>query len=241
MRIDEEKCIGCGNCVPYCPVSAISLNDKAEIDRDRCVECGVCYRSGACKVGAIAIEELEYPRSLRSFFSDPLTIHKETGIPGRGTAEMKTNDVTNRFTEDFFGIALEVGRPGISTSFEEVEKLTKRLVTLKKSGISIEFEPENPLTVLMNPETGELPEEIKKERVLSAIIEMRIYREHLKEVLEEIKEGAKEINTVFSLDFITRNIENKRISEEVMKTLESVGFSPRPNGKTNVGLGRAGK
>jgi|Deesub1362A_J573_1020465.scaffolds.fasta_scaffold03217_3 NAD-dependent dihydropyrimidine dehydrogenase PreA subunit len=241
MKIDEEKCIGCGNCVPYCPVSAISLNEKAEIDRERCVECGVCYRSGACPVDAIVIEELEYPRTLRSFFSDPLTVHKETGIPGRGTAEMKTNDVSNRFTETLLGLALEVGRPGISTSFEEVEKLTKRLVSLKRSGVPIEFEPDNPLTVLMNSETGELPEEIKKERVLSAIIEMRIPYEHVKRVLEEVKEVANEINTVFSLDFITRNIEGKRISEELLNIVQSAGFSPRPNGKTNVGLGRVGR
>lgn len=241
MKIDEEKCIGCGSCMPYCPVSAISLKKKAEIDRERCVECGVCYRSGACPVDAIVVERLEYPRSLRSFFSDPLTVHKETGIPGRGTAEMKTNDVSNRFTENLLGIALEVGRPGISSSFSEVEKLTKRLVALKNSGIPVEFEPDNPLTVLMDPETGELPEEIKKERVLSAIIEMRIPYEHVKRVLEEVKEGAKEINTVFSLDFITRNIEGKKISEKLLEMIRSAGFSPRPNGKTNVGLGRVVK
>ena len=52
MIIDEDKCVGCGTCVPYCTVNAISLIDgKARIDPDECVECYTCYRLWVCPEG----------------------------------------------------------------------------------------------------------------------------------------------------------------------------------------------
>ncbi|MCL2675853.1 MAG: 4Fe-4S binding protein [Firmicutes bacterium] len=46
-----EECIGCGACVDSCPVTAIVLNDKAEIDPDTCIDCGAC--ESECPVSAI--------------------------------------------------------------------------------------------------------------------------------------------------------------------------------------------
>lgn len=42
--VDEEKCIGCGTCIEWCPVSAISLTveNKAYIDQNICIGCGEC-------------------------------------------------------------------------------------------------------------------------------------------------------------------------------------------------------
>ncbi|HHV56372.1 MAG TPA: 4Fe-4S binding protein, partial [Firmicutes bacterium] len=42
MRINPDLCIGCGSCVPYCPMRAISLKDHAVVNEDECVECGIC-------------------------------------------------------------------------------------------------------------------------------------------------------------------------------------------------------
>ncbi|MCO5761281.1 MAG: hypothetical protein NHG36_07190, partial [Chromatiaceae bacterium] len=91
----------------------------------------------------------------------PVYTHKGTDIPGRGTEEMKTNDVTGRFKDGFIGIGLEFGRPGIGTRFREAEKAIKKLVPL-----GIHLEPNNPLTQLIaNPRTGELNPEILDEKV----------------------------------------------------------------------------
>ena len=117
MLIDSDLCIGCGRCSDYCPVDAISVDRKnktAEINLDECVECGNCLRQAKCPKDALYQQELTWPRSVRSVLSDPLTITEESGIAGRGTEEMKTNDVTGRFKRGFVGVAIEMGRPILS-------------------------------------------------------------------------------------------------------------------------------
>ena len=93
MRIDPELCTACGLCQVYCPLGAIHLNDVSEIDQEVCVECGDCIRADVCPTDAFIYEAQPWPRSVREAFSNPLAEHKETRIPGRGTEEMKTNDV----------------------------------------------------------------------------------------------------------------------------------------------------
>lgn len=40
---DASLCNGCGTCVQYCPVRAISLvNEKCSIDSRKCIGCGQC-------------------------------------------------------------------------------------------------------------------------------------------------------------------------------------------------------
>lgn len=53
VRIDGNKCKGCGVCVNICPAQAISLIERiANIDSRRCIECGRCIN--VCPVGAIS-------------------------------------------------------------------------------------------------------------------------------------------------------------------------------------------
>jgi len=43
--LDEEKCIGCTNCIKRCPTEAIRVkNGKARIIKERCIDCGECIR-----------------------------------------------------------------------------------------------------------------------------------------------------------------------------------------------------
>lgn len=40
--IDVEMCVGCGHCVPFCSVEALSVFGKAEVDYELCIECLTC-------------------------------------------------------------------------------------------------------------------------------------------------------------------------------------------------------
>jgi electron transfer flavoprotein alpha subunit len=54
IRVDFEKCTGCGNCVPVCPFGLIEIiDDKARI-KEGCTLCGACR--DACAFQAIIIE-----------------------------------------------------------------------------------------------------------------------------------------------------------------------------------------
>ncbi|MCE5264787.1 MAG: 4Fe-4S dicluster domain-containing protein [Deltaproteobacteria bacterium] len=232
MIIDEDKCIGCESCLNWCPMGAIRMGEeKAAIDQAECVECNVCRRVEVCPVDAFVQKPLEWPRSVRAIYSDPLNIHKETGLAGRGTEEIKTNDVTGRFKRGQVGVAIEVGRPGLGTRLKELEKLS---IALARYGVV--FEPKNPLTNLINLKTGELPAEIREEKVLSAIIEIVVEEAKLAEVLSLIRETAKGLETVISMDVACRAAEDGTWPCE--KILAEAGFYYRPNAKVNVGLGK---
>jgi len=59
IKIDEEKCNGCGLCIPNCPEGALQIiDDKARLISDLfCDGLGACI--GHCPQGAITIEERE--------------------------------------------------------------------------------------------------------------------------------------------------------------------------------------
>lgn len=246
MLIDESKCIGCGLCVPYCPVGAIALRERETprvirgkerrkasfIDFDECAECGVCLRSAGCPTEAIYQQELRYPRTIRSLMSDVLTIAEESQISGRGTEEMKTNEVTGRFKLGTTGVAIEVGRPITGTWMFDVEKIAMAVCAL-----DVEFEPCNPVTSMMaNVKTGEFREDLLNEKVLSAIIEFGLKTEQLPELFDILKRVETEIDSVFSLDVAC--LLNPDGSNPTASSIAEAGLWVAANGKTNVGLGR---
>jgi len=232
MDIKTDVCNGCGQCVIVCPVQAIRMVDnKAVIDEELCVECSVCYRNANCPVNAIRMKRLKWPRVIRVPFSNVIATHKVTGVPGRGTEEMKTNDVTNRFNIGEIGVSIELGRPGVGTRLENIELFTTRL-----SKIGVTYEEKSPVTALMVDDKGHINQEIKEQRVLSAIIEFKIPDKKLPQILEVIRKVDKEIDTVFSVGIVSRIKDNN--TKEIMNRVSQLGFQVRPNAKINIGLGR---
>ena len=54
--IYTQNCQGCGQCIPWCPVKAISLRDKkSQVDYSRCIGCGICVSK--CSDKAISMKE----------------------------------------------------------------------------------------------------------------------------------------------------------------------------------------
>ena len=240
MRIDPEKCTACAQCPDYCPVTCIQEEDGIYvIDEDECVECGVCLRDAGCPTEAIYMpeESNRYPRSIRAAFSDPGVQYPEELFQnlkqgGRGTEEMKTNDVTGNFPRGRFGIALEFGRPGVGTRLKEVEKVTTLLTSL-----GVLFEDSNALYFLLDDlEVGTLKKELAQEKVLSIIVEFAIPDAMLEGVLTDLLEVLKTVDTVVSLGLVTRFEDDGSLP--VTSRLEKLGLAVRPNAKINMGMGR---
>jgi hypothetical protein len=235
---------------------------RATVDRDECVECFACYNGmsqehlnptmvrtmrkvfqffrlrfdpepDVCPTSAFTPEDLTWPRVVRRAFSDPRVPHESTGVEGRGTEEVKTNDVSNRVGVGEVGFTIEFGRPGVGVRFHEIQKMTTRLA---KAGIP--FEKKNPVTTLLKDvATGEIRDDILNEKILSAIVEIKVPVSRTEEVIRMVWEAEKEVDTVISLGVGARCDEN---GEEnlVAPILERLGYKPQ-RAKTNIGLGRA--
>lgn len=55
LKIYPEKCLGCGGCVPVCPVEALLLAAEGiTCDRDRCLVCGDCALF--CPINALELD-----------------------------------------------------------------------------------------------------------------------------------------------------------------------------------------
>ena len=231
----EGACTGCAMCVPYCPMNAIGADGKVrtvQIDQDECADCGVCYRAKVCPVDAIVDEVYTWPRSVRSAFSNPLVEHKDTRVPGRGTEESKTNDVTGQFRRGFVGVTAEMGRPGVGVRFRDVEKVAMALARAK-----VVFAHNNPVTHLMvDKGTGKLNADVLNEKVCSAMIETTSPIGNLPHVIRELRAVAPTIDSVFSLTISTRFDEDGTAPCE--KILKELNVPLYINGKINIGLGR---
>jgi NAD-dependent dihydropyrimidine dehydrogenase PreA subunit len=234
MLINEDECSGCKLCFEHCPVGAIAMVEKkTKIDQDTCTECGNCKRANVCPEDAFEEIVHEWPRSIRAMFSNPYYEFEETRVTGRGTEEMKTNDVTGRFGPNDIGFSVDVGRPGVGTRLCELEKISKAVAK-----VGVIFEADNPVTSILikNVKTGELAPEIRNENILSAVVEFMVTPDKVVEVVNTLKQVAQRINTVFSLGVIGRV--NEDGSVPVQSLLESENIYVRPNGKTNLGLGK---
>ncbi len=101
IKIDEDKCNGCGLCIPDCPEGALQIIDgKARLVSDLfCDGLGACI--GHCPEGAIEVEERE---------AEPYDERKVmANIVSKGDATIKAHiaHLKNHNAEDFYNAALE--------------------------------------------------------------------------------------------------------------------------------------
>jgi len=236
-KINKELCTGCETCLPYCSVEAISMDEgTAFIDPGRCTECYVCIRNEVCPCGAIERTPIDsFIHQFQHIISDPTETTAATGVPGRGTEEAKTNDVTGRYTKGDVGICIDMGRPGIGVYLRDVEKVA---MAVAKSGVALEDAEHTPLAQLMEDvKTGRLKNDVPRDiHVLSIIIEGKCPIDNLPSVIRALKKVEKEIDTVFSLGLACRV--DERGHSPVLDVLKQVELPQPIRGKVNVGLGR---
>lgn len=262
MKINKDKCVGCANCVPVCPVGAIYIgaDGLSEINVETCVECHNCFRSlslehlppgftrlirkllkslslrfqpdpDVCPTDAIVAEELEWPRIVRRAFSDPMVTHESTGVHGRGTEEVKTNDVSGRIKDGEVGLVVEFGRPGVGAYFRDVE-----IVTTALAAEEVTFEAGNPVTQLMTDvDSGRIREDLLNEKVLSCIVEVTVRLENIAGALAALMRISKTSKTVISVGVST--VCAKDGSDPLKEILLNEGFN-LGWAKVNLGLGR---
>jgi len=234
---------------------------RATIDRDECVECYACFNGlsqehlnpslvrfirsslslikvrfdpepDVCPTAAFEPDELSWPRVVRRAFSDPRVPHESTGVEGRGTEEVKTNDVSGRVQVGEVGFTIEFGRPGVGVRFFEIQQMCWALAEARVS-----FEKKNPVTSLMSDlSTGTLREDVLDEKVMSAIVEIKVPVERTEDVIRLVHEVEKKLDTVVALGVGTR-CDERGEDNVVAPILQKLGYKLE-RAKTNIGLGR---
>jgi ferredoxin len=254
-------CANCVAVCPMGAIRIDPVLSRAVVDRDQCVECFTCYRGmstetlnpvllratrrllglfrlrfdpepDVCPTSAIVPDELTWPRTVRRAFSDVQATHESTGILGRGTEEVKTNDVTGRVDVGEVGFTVELGRPGVGAWFGDIEQVTRALARM-----GLAFEEANPITHLMSDrDAGTLDPDVMGERVMSAIVEFRSEPARVPAILDALDGVAERIDTVMAIGVYARCDDAGRT--ELDGILADAG-RPVVRAKTNLGLGRA--
>ena len=253
-------CANCVAVCPMGAIAVDAGAHRAAVNEDECVECYTCYRGmsrehlpvavvravrgvarllrfrfdpepDVCPTGALTPRELAWPRSVRRAFSDPLVPHESTGVAGRGTEEVKTNDVTGRVRAGEAGFTVEFGRPGIGVRFRDIDRVTRAL-----GAAGVTFEAMNPVTSLMtDAKTGAIRDDILDEKILSAIVEVKTELDRVPDVLQTLRSVSDQVSTVISVGVSARCDARGNTGLDALLAGEGFRFW---RGKTNLGLGR---
>ncbi len=254
-------CANCVPVCPMGAIYVDPEINRARINDDECVECGTCFRGmsqehlnptvvrtvrklaklfrfrfepepDVCPTAAFVMNDLAMPRLVRQVFSDPVVEHKSTGIKGRGTEEVKTNDVNPRVDVGEVGYTIEFGRPGVGVRFRDIQTMTAALAEL-----GVHFEDKNPISHLMTDRSkGTLRDDILNEKILSGIVEIKTTLDQVEPVLSTVEEVNRHIDTVTAVGISTR-CDGEGQETKLAELLDELGYLAE-RAKTNMGLGR---
>lgn len=100
IKIEDEKCTGCGLCIPNCPEGSLQMIDgKARLVSElSCDGLGACI--GECPVGAISIEE----REAEAY--DELVVIKNIAKAGVNTIKAHLEHLNSHGENDYLKIAI---------------------------------------------------------------------------------------------------------------------------------------
>jgi hypothetical protein len=188
-----------------------------------------------CPEDAISEEDLDgFYEQFQHVLSDPVETHKVTGVTGRGTEEVKTNDVSGRYRKGEVGLSIDMGRPGMGVYLRDAEKVA---MATAMAGLELAPPEDTPLAAVMTDlSTGKLRDECLNYRLLSVIIEGKCKESKVQDVLRALQEIETEVDTVFSVGLISRVDEDGRCN--ALDYLDDLGIPQPHRGKVNVGLGR---
>src|SRR3990167_7864740 len=232
MKIDQYRCVACGNCIPVCPVGAIYIDPaagRAQVNQDECVECHTCYRG-------MSKEHLWPPmvRAVRRvakafrfrFDPEPDICPTDALTP----QELAWPRSVRRAFSDPLVPHESTGLAGRGTAEGKNNDVTGRVkaaeagftVEFGRPGIGVRFrdidrvaralgaagatfEAMNPVTSLMtDAKTGAIRDDILDEKVLSAIVEVKTGLDRVSDVVRVLRSMADQVSTVISLGVSAR-------------------------------------
>ena len=228
MYIDES-CIGCGDCVVFCPQGAIALvEDKAHINRSACLECGVCLDTNVCPQEAVceSSDELSWIKKLFGRLIDSVP---GTSTVGRaGGFDVKTNDVTGRIPEGMAVVRIELMRPVGGISLFACETIKDEL---ESAGYSLK--PTKRYEVLKHS-IHELTNDPLKHQVLTTSFETVLAPNQVNSFIRKAEEHCKAHGFWFSANLAC----TATSLEDIQNALLKAGLIPQSRAKVNLGLGK---
>jgi hypothetical protein len=122
----------------------------------------------------------------------------------------------------------------VGVRFRDIQEVCRAL-----AAAGVAFEKKNPVTSLMSDvPTGSIREDILDEKVLSAIVEIKVPVARAEEIIRLVWEVEKRIDTVVTIGAGVR-CDVQGDDTVVAPILERLGYNLE-RAKTNIGLGRRG-